>query len=258
VLGGVVRFSGGTRVGEENEMASDKQIAANRRNAAKSTGPKTRKGKRLARMNALRHGLRAEQVMIPGEDPAELERLVQEIERYYQPVGPIEESLVQRIAFCFWRLRRLTLIETGMMHSEWHISEMEAATELLEIDEKRRQEEIMFPDLSTSYSEADPDPEMERIREEKRKAHDALGEALSQPVSCFANAYLRAAEDLEKVTRYETTIERQLRNAMRDLERVQDRRKSEDADRAMVIEDTAVNQNESENVAGKNRTRVRL
>lgn len=38
-------------------MATDKQIAANRRNAARSTGPRSLRGKAKSRMNALRHGL---------------------------------------------------------------------------------------------------------------------------------------------------------------------------------------------------------
>jgi hypothetical protein len=55
-------------------MASEKQISANRRNATKSTGPKTNNGKLQSRRNAMRHGLTATTVVTAIEDVDEFER----------------------------------------------------------------------------------------------------------------------------------------------------------------------------------------
>jgi len=53
---------------------SAKQIEANRRNALRSTGPTTPQGKKASRLNALKYGLRANEVIIPGRGrPAEFE-----------------------------------------------------------------------------------------------------------------------------------------------------------------------------------------
>ena len=49
-------------------MTSFRQFEANRRNAERSTGPKTEEGKRRSRRNALRHGLCAETVIEIVED----------------------------------------------------------------------------------------------------------------------------------------------------------------------------------------------
>jgi hypothetical protein len=66
-------------------MATAKQAAANRRNAAKSTGPRTKSGKARSRRNALKHGLSAEQVVMLGEDPAAFEALRDDLYNHYQP-----------------------------------------------------------------------------------------------------------------------------------------------------------------------------
>jgi hypothetical protein len=59
------------------------QIEANRRNALRSTGPRTPAGKQASRLNALRHGLRASEVIIPGqEDPEEFEATLSELIDY--------------------------------------------------------------------------------------------------------------------------------------------------------------------------------
>jgi hypothetical protein len=54
-------------------MASQKQVSANRCNAAKSTGPKTQNEKLQSRRNAMRHGLTAATVVTASEDAEEFE-----------------------------------------------------------------------------------------------------------------------------------------------------------------------------------------
>jgi len=97
-------------------MATQLQIAANRRNALYSTGPRTRRGKSISRINALKHGLSAEHVVLFDEEAPEFERFVHKWMRACKPRGFIEQQLVERIAICAWRLRRLYRIETDLFN----------------------------------------------------------------------------------------------------------------------------------------------
>ncbi len=101
--------------GQKNDhRTSPKQIAANRRNALRSTGPRTPEGKQASRLNALTHGLRANEVIIPGqEDPAEFEAILRELCEDWEPEGHTEIHLVDQIALAEWRLRRVHRAELG-------------------------------------------------------------------------------------------------------------------------------------------------
>jgi len=59
-------------------MATPTQIEANRLNAQKSTGPRSAEGKAAVRFNALKYGVDAESLILPGEDQAQLEELRRE------------------------------------------------------------------------------------------------------------------------------------------------------------------------------------
>ena len=93
-------------------MATNKQINANRENAKKSTGPRTPEGKERSPKNALRHGLLAQDSVIPGEDPADFDRHLTLFEDTYVPKNYIEREIVRQIADAAWRMQRLSRIET--------------------------------------------------------------------------------------------------------------------------------------------------
>ena len=77
-------------------MTSEKKAQANRRNALKSTGPKTPEGKAAVRLNALRHGLRSEEILLRGEDEEALRELDEYLRAELQPVGELENLLIGR------------------------------------------------------------------------------------------------------------------------------------------------------------------
>src|SRR5947209_6671559 len=77
-------------------MSSERQIAANRRNARRSTGPRTISGKSRSRRNAIRHGLSAETVITSLEDVDDYRTLEASLLRDYAPVSAIEQQLVEK------------------------------------------------------------------------------------------------------------------------------------------------------------------
>jgi hypothetical protein len=100
----------------------EKQVSANRRNAIKSTGPKTNNGKQRSRCNAVSHGLTAATVVTAIEDAEEFERFEAAIRADYQPISTIENELVARLVSLLWRLRRATLIETNLFQLQGRLA----------------------------------------------------------------------------------------------------------------------------------------
>src|SRR6516225_5004482 len=95
-------------------MSSYRQIDANRRNALRSTGPRTEAGKQQSRRNALRHGLTAETIIAALEDAEDYSAFEAAIIADYDAQSAVERELVLRLASLLWRLRRATIMETGL------------------------------------------------------------------------------------------------------------------------------------------------
>ena len=96
-------------------MTSFQQLEANRRNALRSTGPKTDDGKRRSRVNAVRHGLTAETVVGSLEDAEDYKAFEAAIISDYCAETAVARELVLRLASLLWRLRRATAIETDLL-----------------------------------------------------------------------------------------------------------------------------------------------
>lgn len=94
-------------------MATKLQVLANTANAQHSTGPTSDGGKAVASRNALRHGLRTDKLLLDDEDPAEYQALLDDLAISLGPAGAVECALIERIALCLWRQRRLTAAETA-------------------------------------------------------------------------------------------------------------------------------------------------
>jgi hypothetical protein len=99
-------------------MSSEKRIAANRKNARRSTGPKTPEGKARSSRNARKHGLLSKDITLPEENPGDFRQLLQAYCDDLQPVGETEEFLVHEIATCQWRLERARRSDTGLWWSQ--------------------------------------------------------------------------------------------------------------------------------------------
>lgn len=285
------------------------QIAANKANALKSTGPKTPEGLAVSKMNALKSGIWSKVVLVQGlnfkENSRELETLCERFWQEYKPVGPTEEMLVDTIVRTHWRLRRALRAESGEIalsvdegqwersrrppHWSWTeshgasqgdpVSDMNDSAEgnslmALWLDEIRVQVEkngglteaatkIPFfgkpnrlsrelealrlrlsqnsDGASAAMSRAEIkaqalraiDLKLERL--ESRKAHCAEREA-AEEAARQAAAVLPSPEVLDKIMRYETTLQRQLYRAMNQLERIQRMRQGEAVPAPLTME----------------------
>ena len=99
-------------------MATQKQIDANRANAAKSTGPRSAEGKSASSMNALKSGIDAQSQIVRGEKVENLELLKNEYHARFRPVTPEQRMLVDTLIDSEWLLRRFRVVEAQLWEYE--------------------------------------------------------------------------------------------------------------------------------------------
>ena len=210
---------GCARQGKAGTVTSERQKTANQANARHSTGPKTRKGKAVVRLNALRHGVLARDVVLPGEDADVFEDLWNRVRADLPPVGPIEELLVDRIVNAMWRLRRLARAETALFH--WRVHELKADR----LREQVRSYEEIFPGglslptvITDKASHAEATEALGQAKYERDRDEVLLGRAL--------DADAKEGDAFAKLARYERSLERSLLRTFSELRQIQDKRRN--------------------------------
>jgi hypothetical protein len=112
-------------------MPTENQIAANRQNAALSTGPQTTEGKSRARLNALRHGLRSQPHISSSEDSEGYESLLLSFRETFDPQDAFEDHLVSSVAAACWRRERALRAEAESLNLSVQSVESSLQTEQL-------------------------------------------------------------------------------------------------------------------------------
>jgi hypothetical protein len=88
----------------------------NRANAERSTGPKTTEGKQRSAMNAFRHGLTGQSLMLQPNEMEAYNRLTAEMLSTLKPKTELERQLAQKIIEGYFRLNRLAAVENNMFN----------------------------------------------------------------------------------------------------------------------------------------------
>jgi hypothetical protein len=194
-------------------MPTPKQMAANRRNAKRSTGPKTRAGKDRASRNSLQHGIFAlRSVALPWESKKELAMLNEYFVQDLAPQGIMERFLVEQIRNAAWRLERLNRFETGMMTA----LNLQIAT--------MRAEEAQKP-LALPYDLL----QVSTLPEEATVGQCSDGSEVYVYRTMMVDealAFMRPdQDDMARLQRYRTSIENTLYRALHELQRLQGMRR---------------------------------
>lgn len=153
-------------------MATEQQIAANRNNSKQSTGPKTPEGKGIVRVNALKHGLRADTFeLVRGEDPAEFAERLEGWNRTYAPRNKVEADLVRQAVVVSWKIDRAVRVENAAINQN-------VIDAVLACDCEDDDREALIQAASLALFDASP--EGERIRRYEFSLRREMGRILSE------------------------------------------------------------------------------
>jgi len=197
-------------------MTSFRQFEANRRNALKSTGPRTEAGKSRSRTNALRHGLTAETVVEILEDVEDYRAFEANIIADYDVRTAVERELVLRLASLLWRLRRATSLETDLLRIQATIVRDRRDTCELTADSEPTAPNVVHSVVARTVPPRDTNGVPNGDDDLANGAHSQSDDSLDPPVDStrrLTYAFMRLANIdnaiFDRLNRYESRLWRQ-------------------------------------------------
>jgi len=201
-------------------MSTDQQIAANRLNAQKSTGPRTPEGKARASANAGKHGLTGRDLAMPNEEPGDYDSFRAGLLDSLAPSGPLEAMLADRIVADSWRLRRVPIIEAALCRRGY---------QEIQVRKAAGEADKLAPSESATWAEA-----YTRTRVTNRAAYASARTRLEdetaklQDISFqIVDAITAASAPLANLGRHEAVLSRSLLQTLHELQRLQAARAGE-------------------------------
>jgi hypothetical protein len=156
-------------------------------------------------MNAFKHGLTAQTVVIGDEDPADFDRLRQGLEEEFEPRSLIQRELVERLAGTMWRLRRIPRFEAALIEARrYQVAQKIARNEAIGIKRIGFQKEPKRPH--------GPDASAGFALIEDGQQQDALGK-LSRHEAALMNQLTRTYQILHFIQSRETAEDGQVIDA---------------------------------------------
>jgi len=185
-------------------MTTENQIEANKLNAQKSTGPRSASGKAKSARNSIKHGLRSRtpDILLSGEDTRQYNRFYKALVTDLDPVGPKETILADRIINFYWKLKRVSRMETSMFYV--------LSQRRLDTDPKFSQ--YRFHQLQKGCV---PEHLTDAVKDIVRNALGYLA------ASNFGSHNQGGEHSLENIQNYESRIERSLYKAQLEFQKLQ-------------------------------------
>ena len=185
-------------------MATNNQTITNRRNSEQSTGPVSVDGKAVSSQNSRKHGLLSREIVLPDEDMEAFtlsrERLLADL----NPVGELESILAERLIGLSWRLRRSAKMEAAILWFQRHDA----------LASSVHQNDISHDTVRTLL----------RSKTSKLESYEAYEAEKESDLSNYGVGFVRDSKHdnaLSKLSRYETSMNRNFLRTLHELQRLQ-------------------------------------